>query len=69
MTPPAVPPPSVSSNEKKQIMDLFESNKPLRWEARASGARTRCVLCRPQGNADLRRPQGNADLCAGLPCR
>ncbi|PMS29821.1 penicillin-binding protein 1A [Paraburkholderia rhynchosiae] len=28
MTPPAVPPPSVSSNEKKQIMDLFESNKP-----------------------------------------
>jgi penicillin-binding protein 1A len=28
MTPPTVPPPSVSSNEKKQIMDLFESNKP-----------------------------------------
>ncbi|CAE6782382.1 penicillin-binding protein 1A [Paraburkholderia haematera] len=28
MTPPAVPPPSVSSNEKKQIMDLFETNKP-----------------------------------------
>ncbi|CAH2800776.1 MAG: Multimodular transpeptidase-transglycosylase (EC (EC [uncultured Paraburkholderia sp.] len=28
MTPPAVPPPSVSSNEHKQIMDLFESNKP-----------------------------------------
>jgi penicillin-binding protein 1A len=28
LTPPAVPPPSVSSNEKKQIMDLFESNKP-----------------------------------------
>jgi penicillin-binding protein 1A len=28
MTPPAVPPPTVSSNEKKQIMDLFESNKP-----------------------------------------
>jgi penicillin-binding protein 1A len=28
MTPPAVPPPSVSSNERKQIMDLFESNKP-----------------------------------------
>ncbi|QQC64510.1 penicillin-binding protein 1A [Paraburkholderia ginsengisoli] len=28
MTPPVVPPPSVSSNEKKQIMDLFESNKP-----------------------------------------
>ncbi|CAE6751088.1 Penicillin-binding protein 1A [Paraburkholderia nemoris] len=28
MTPPAVPPPNVSSNEKKQIMDLFETNKP-----------------------------------------
>jgi penicillin-binding protein 1A len=28
MTPPAVPVPSVSSNEKKQIMDLFETNKP-----------------------------------------
>jgi penicillin-binding protein 1A len=28
MTPPAVPPPTVSSNEKKEIMDLFESNKP-----------------------------------------
>ena len=28
MTPPVVPPPSVSSNEKKEIMDLFESNKP-----------------------------------------
>src|ERR1700761_8692571 len=28
MTPPVVPPPNVSSNERKQIMDLFESNKP-----------------------------------------
>ncbi|MGF6806486.1 penicillin-binding protein 1A [Paraburkholderia sp. Clong3] len=28
MTPPVVPPPSVSTTEKKQIMDLFESNKP-----------------------------------------
>ncbi|OLL30721.1 penicillin-binding protein [Burkholderia sp. SRS-W-2-2016] len=28
MTPPVVPPPNVSSSEKKQIMDLFESNKP-----------------------------------------
>jgi penicillin-binding protein 1A len=27
MTPPA-PPPNVTSTEKKQIMDLFESNKP-----------------------------------------
>ncbi|MBC8749382.1 MULTISPECIES: penicillin-binding protein 1A [Paraburkholderia] len=28
MTPPVVPPPSVTTTEKKQIMDLFESNKP-----------------------------------------
>ncbi|PXW27645.1 penicillin-binding protein 1A [Paraburkholderia caballeronis] len=28
MTPPPPPPPDVSSNEKKQIMDLFETNKP-----------------------------------------
>jgi penicillin-binding protein 1A len=28
LTPPVVPPPNVSTTEKKQIMDLFESNKP-----------------------------------------
>ncbi|HTH59317.1 MAG TPA: penicillin-binding protein 1A [Paraburkholderia sp.] len=28
MTPPPAPAPAVSSNEKQQIMDLFESNKP-----------------------------------------
>jgi penicillin-binding protein 1A len=28
LTPPPPPPPDVSSNERKQIMDLFETNKP-----------------------------------------